>query len=630
MKPIIFAVAVTARTRLYETYTRVAVLKQTQVNNPLWNQDRPQPTRALGLEELTGEESTFDPKRHEPQLLVLDREERTDLGSGHKPAAVAHENARRVYIKSTYILLLSRVCAGVRFRVMVTFEEDGRDVEVTKSHTSLSLTSTTAAQRSLNTAEALVSRLWRRTTCDFCEFRTKRAALPQLLRVRQCIRRVRLWTRERIYLLLDATYSDDELASFVLDFSPTCQFDDAASTRGLKDEGGTVRNRATPLVPLPETRPRLALLPCSTARFLRAIARRRFCTHARYSEHAAQENPAAHPCHLRQLWLGSFCVVGLFRQPLSPQAPTKAASLLTALMHDAATQVQCGTAPGSAASQQSPSAAKCKGSRLPGNSAVDAEEHHAQVAEHTFPFSSSSLPSLRRKLIDPVPRSNAASIATLCAHLRHLCNRPHRRARCDLEPARVFPPGTAAAGGHAVWIGRAATTSAHPLVSPFQNADSAAGKRPYSILSVLIIFRIVLSMAVHYLQDELQGELSVWRPDTLRVSYCVGHPRYGAVSGLLTRPVSVDLTLSRPRVGAPDTAPDTSSGRSRVSHKDFVPGTGNVGTADPASDMIRVRLKVSATYFPSVRFNSGGYDSISDTQSVRYVSGSTDTSHSAV
>ncbi|KAF8126248.1 hypothetical protein K438DRAFT_2001499 [Mycena galopus ATCC 62051] len=30
----------------------------------------------------------------------------------------------------------------------------------------------------------------------------------------------------------------------------------------------------------------------------------------------------------------------------------------------------------------------------------------------------------------------------------------------------------------------------------------------------------------------------------------------------------------------------------------------------------RVRLKVSATYFPSVRFNSGGYDSLSDTQSV--------------
>lgn len=72
MKPIIFAVAVTARTRLYETYTRVAVLKQTQVNNLLWNQDRPQPTRALGLEELTGEESTFDPKRHEPQLRPPD------------------------------------------------------------------------------------------------------------------------------------------------------------------------------------------------------------------------------------------------------------------------------------------------------------------------------------------------------------------------------------------------------------------------------------------------------------------------------------------------------------------------------------------------------------------------------
>ncbi|KAF8153652.1 hypothetical protein K438DRAFT_1778084 [Mycena galopus ATCC 62051] len=74
----------------------------------------------------------------------------------------------------------------------------------------------------------------------------------------------------------------------------------------------------------------------------------------------------------------------------------------------------------------------------------------------------------------------------------------------------------------------------------------------------------------------------------------------GAVSGLLTRPVSVALTLSHPV--APDTAPDTSSGRSRVSHKNFAPDTGNVGTADPASDMIHVRLKCQIYKFTS-RFN---------------------------
>ncbi|KAF8144815.1 hypothetical protein K438DRAFT_1782438 [Mycena galopus ATCC 62051] len=174
-----------------------------------------------------------------------------------------------------------------------------------------------------------------------------------------------------------------------------------------------------------------------------------------------------------------------------------------------------------------------------------------------------------------------------------------------LEPARVFPTGTAAAGGHAVWIGRAAT-SAHPTRLAVPECGLSRGQAPLQhFISVLIIFRVVLSSSSAHFRNQLaiydvsnhlmlqlmSCRLSVWRPDTLRVSYCVGHPRYGAVSGLLTRPVSVDLTLSRPRVGAPDTAPDTSSGRSRVSHKDFAPDTGNVGTADPASDMIRVRLK---------------------------------------
>ncbi|KAF8209804.1 hypothetical protein K438DRAFT_2058797 [Mycena galopus ATCC 62051] len=71
-----------------------------------------------------------------------------------------------------------------------------------------------------------------------------------------------------------------------------------------------------------------------------------------------------------------------------------------------------------------------------------------------------------------------------------------------------------------------------------------------------------------------------------------------------------------PPCRAPDTAPDTSSGRSRVSHKDFVPDTGNVGTADPASDMIRVRLKVSATYLLSVQYNFSHYNLLPDTLSV--------------
>ncbi|KAF8181471.1 hypothetical protein K438DRAFT_1767953 [Mycena galopus ATCC 62051] len=57
--------------------------------------------------------------------------------------------------------------------------------------------------------------------------------------------------------------------------------------------------------------------------------------------------------------------------------------------------------------------------------------------------------------------------------------------------------------------------------------------------------------------------------------------------------------------------------RSRVSHKDFAPDTGNVGTADPASDMIRVRLKavklkpvsnwVRRHVNAVVKMNSGGW-----------------------
>ncbi|KAF8181475.1 hypothetical protein K438DRAFT_1767955 [Mycena galopus ATCC 62051] len=167
MKPIIFAVAVTARTRLYETYTRVAVLKQTQVNNPLWNQDRPQPTRALGLEELTGEESTFDPKRHEPQLRPPDPAAiifelpagQADAGLGSRPAQSSTPSPdllRDISIHQIDLHSPSLACLrwrpllrhGVRRRELretrnaplrrfSTFEEDGRDAEVTKSHTLL-------------------------------------------------------------------------------------------------------------------------------------------------------------------------------------------------------------------------------------------------------------------------------------------------------------------------------------------------------------------------------------------------------------------------------------------------------------------------------------------------------------
>ncbi|KAF8149723.1 hypothetical protein K438DRAFT_2085822 [Mycena galopus ATCC 62051] len=73
-----------------------------------------------------------------------------------------------------------------------------------------------------------------------------------------------------------------------------------------------------------------------------------------------------------------------------------------------------------------------------------------------------------------------------------------------------------------------------------------------------------------------------------------------------------------PHVGAPDTVTPLCRGRSRVSHKDFAPDTGNVGTADPASDMIHVRLKVSATYLLSVWYNFSRYNSLSDTLGVRY------------
>ncbi|KAF8142833.1 hypothetical protein K438DRAFT_1994543 [Mycena galopus ATCC 62051] len=61
-----------------------------------------------------------------------------------------------------------------------------------------------------------------------------------------------------------------------------------------------------------------------------------------------------------------------------------------------------------------------------------------------------------------------------------------------------------------------------------------------------------------------------------------------------------------------------SSGRSRVSRKDFASDTGNVGTADPASDMIRVRLKVSVTYLLSVWYNFSRHDSLPDTLSVSF------------
>ncbi|KAF8148114.1 hypothetical protein K438DRAFT_1779714 [Mycena galopus ATCC 62051] len=90
----------------------------------------------------------------------------------------------------------------------------------------------------------------------------------------------------------------------------------------------------------------------------------------------------------------------------------------------------------------------------------------------------------------------------------------------------------------------------------------------------------------------------------------------GAVSGLLTWCMSVYLILTHPGVGATDTAPDTSSVKSKISHKGFAPDTGNVGTADSGSGMLCARLKFSVTYSSSIRYNSSPYNSVPDTQSV--------------
>lgn len=161
------------------------------------------------------------------------------------------------------------------------------------------------------------------------------------------------------------TYSDDELASFVLDFSPTCQFDDAASTRGLKDEGGTVRNRVRMLTRNPpqddhrnpprghpsRSAPRDSSPTC--------IAASQHCPFPQ----SHRPSPVLHSCSLlrtrcsrkpRPRIRATSVSCGLAPSassvssgnPCPPQAPTKAASLLTALMHDAATQVQCGTRTG--------------------------------------------------------------------------------------------------------------------------------------------------------------------------------------------------------------------------------------------------------------------------------------------
>ncbi|KAF8180248.1 hypothetical protein K438DRAFT_1768481 [Mycena galopus ATCC 62051] len=112
-------------------------------------------------------------------------------------------------------------------------------------------------------------------------------------------------------------------------------------------------------------------------------------------------------------------------------------------------------------------------------------------------------------------------------------------------------------------------------------------------------------------------------PDTRRISCAGFEPDTEYVGGRINRP---DITrvggpdTVTPPCHAPDTAPDTSSGRSsvrsRVSHKDFAPDTGNVRTANPASDMIRVRLKVITTYLLSVWYNFSHYGSLPDTLSV--------------
>ncbi|KAF8197834.1 hypothetical protein K438DRAFT_1967393 [Mycena galopus ATCC 62051] len=595
MKPIIFAVAVTARTRLYETYTRVAVLKQTQVNNPLWNQDRPQPTRALGLEELTGEESMSDPKRHEPQLRPPDPAAIIfELPAGQADGRLAQDDLRFLRIsdeRRSRSSSASASASGYEYDHAPTSSGPGRasDPGLASAYTSFST----------------------------------------------------------------PTYSDDELASFVLDFSPTCQFDDAASTHGLKDEGGTVQNRVRMLTRNPpqddhrnpprghpsRSAPRDSSPTC--------IAASQHCPFPQ----SHRPSPVLHSCSLLRTRcsrkprprIGATSVsCGLAPSassissgnPCPPQASTKAASLLTALIRDAAAQVQCGTRTGIGSVAAEPECSQVQGISgravdLPSSTSFSplgstreqnvweellAARAHSRLTLASTPSMAAELavaPSARAgegrtsairareyglepQASAPIGDSNVIRYSDQQAMLPALlpfvrisvtCVIDHTDARDAtflraeaLESARVFPP----ASGHAVWIGRAATTSAHPT----RLAVPECGLRPQAsaltaFISALIIFRAVLSsssarfslLACNILTSKLFDntiddlQLGVWRPDTPRVSYCVGHPRYGAVSGLLTR--------------------------SRVSHKDFAPDTGNVGTADPASDMIRVRLKGS-------------------------------------
>ncbi|KAF8144073.1 hypothetical protein K438DRAFT_1993230 [Mycena galopus ATCC 62051] len=551
MKPIIFAVAVTARTRLYETYTRVAVLKQTQVNNPLWNQDRPQPTRALGLEELTGEESTSDPKRHEPQLRPPDPAAIIfELPAGQadgRPAISANfgQNERRSRSSSA-----SASASGYEYDHAPTSSGPGRvsDPGLASAYTSFST----------------------------------------------------------------PTYSDDELASFILDFSPTCQFDDAASTHGLKDEGGTDDHRNPPRGHPSRSAPRDSSPTC--------IAASQHCPFPQ----SHRPSPVLHSCSLLRTRcsrkprprIGATSVsCGLAPSassissgnPCPPQASTKAASLLTALIRDAAAQVQCGTRTGigSVAAEPEVYPGKLLAARAHSRLALAstlsmaaelAVAPSARAGEGRTSAIRAREYGLEPQASAPIGDSNVIRYSDQQAMLPALlpfvrisvtCVIDHTDARDAtflraeaLEPARVFPP----ASGHAVWIGCAATTSAHPT----RLAVPECGLRPSSARFSLLACNILTSKLFDNTIDDLQ--LGVWRPDT-------PHPE-----------IDPDFLIVRSRFGAPDTV-----------HLILL----------LTRPMSGAELKVSATYFPSVRFNSGGYDSLSDTQSVRYVSGSTDTSHSA-